>query len=181
MLAASVWVPFLTAERTARVEGRADRIAGLLLDALRGFPSAIGPDDLPVVMARFHALALRDAVHVTDLEVLPTPLPQTLLLLRNKHYLFYLAESVPDAQAIPSRDAIPNYEVLAWPLTGLGPGHSAFFHADNAPRAYTRNLTAGYEGTAKPPTPATSHRRSGTSFEVARTYRNGDDERWIVF
>lgn len=181
MLVASVWVPFLTAERTARVEGRADQIAGLLLDATRGFPTAIAADELPIVLARFYALTLRDRVHVADLEVQAEPLPETLLTLRNKHYLFYVAESAPEPQAIASRDAGPAYEVMAWPITNLGPGHSVFFHADNAPRAYTRNLTAGYVGTDTPPVPATSHRRSGTLFEVARSYRNGDDERWIVY
>lgn len=181
-LGASIWVPFLTAERTARIESRADRISGLLLEATTGQPGTIGPDELPNVLARFFALAERDEVLVGDLEVREAPLSGTLLTLENKHYLFYLAASVPDADAVVSRDATPAFEAMAWPITGLGPGHSAFFQSDSAPRAYTRNLTVGYLGTKKNrPYTSNAHRRASSMFEISRSYRDQRDERWIVY
>ncbi|MBM4061754.1 MAG: hypothetical protein FJ265_11770 [Planctomycetes bacterium] len=182
VLAATVWLPYLTAERTARVEGRADQIAGLLLEAARDFPDAIEPADVDHVVARLFALAARDGAHVADLERHRAPLPGTLLVLENKHYLFQLAASPVEAQAVPSRGAVPSYQVAAWPVRDFGPGHSAFFVALDAPRAYTRNLTAGYVGTGEQrPRPERLHRRPSSTFEPAKSYRSLDDERWIVY
>ena len=175
-------MPFLTAERTARIEARADQISGLLLEATRGQLGAILPGDLPNVQARFHALAARDDVPIGDLEVLEPALSGTLLTLQNKHYLFYLAASVPDADAVVSRDAVPAFEVMAWPIRSIGPGHSAFFQSDSAPRAYTRNLTVSYVGTAAArPFASNAHRRASSMFEISHSYRDQRDERWIVY
>lgn len=182
VLVATVWLPYLSAQRTARVEGRADQIAGLLLEAARDFPEAIEPADVDHVLARLFALAARDGTHVADLELREEPLPGILLVLQNKHYLFHLAASPVEAQAAPSHGAVPSYHVAAWPVRAFGPGHSAFFLALDAPRAYTRNLTAGYVGTGKDrPLPERLHRRPGGTFEAAKSYRNLDDERWIVY
>lgn len=180
LLAGSIWVPFLTAERTARVEQRADAIASRLLAASR---VVVGPLDGPaveIVLARFHGLALRDGIHTNDLERIDPPLPDTLLTLRNKHYAFHLAVSPPDPTAIVGRDTEPAYEVLAWPMDVVGPGHSAFLHCDDAPPAFTRNLSAGYVGLgSRRPAPGRSHRRP-SSVEIAAFYRSYDDERWIL-
>lgn len=121
LLGASIWVPYLSAVRTARVESRADEIAGLLLQATKGQIGAIGPDELQNVLARFFALAEREQVLVGDLEVHDSPLSGTLVSLQNKHYLFYLAASVPDADAIVSRDSTPSFETMAWPMRGPWP------------------------------------------------------------
>lgn len=182
LLGASIWVPYLSAVRTARVESRADEISGLLLQATKGQIGAIGPDEVQNVLARFFALAEREQVLVGDLEVHDSPLSGTLLSLQNKHYLFYLAASVPDADAIVSRDSTPSFETMAWPIAGLGPGHSAFFQSDSAPRAYTRNLTVGYQGTAdRRPYPSNAQRRTSSLFDVSHSYRDQRDERWIAY
>ncbi len=182
LLVVSVWFPVWTAQRTARVEGRADQIAGLLLEASSGFPTTITAAEVPIVLARFYALAGRDHVHLADLEGLDPPLPDTLISLRNKHYLFHFAESAPDARAIASPDSAPAYEAMAWPIESAGPGHSTFFHPDNAPRAFTRNLSMGYIGLGEDrPRPSRSHRRLGAMFEISRSYRNLDDERWMAY
>jgi hypothetical protein len=142
---------------------------------------ALDARSIEVVLARFHRLALRDQVHINDLEVVDPPLPGTLLTLTNKHYAFHLAVSPPEATEIVGRDTEPAYEVIAWPLSAVGPGHSAFLACDDAPRAYTRNLTAGYVGLqSRRPQPGRSHRRA-SGVDTARFYRSFDDERWIVF
>jgi hypothetical protein len=183
LLVGSVSVPLLAANRTARVESRAEQIVQLLAEAARDWPSGITAADVPVVMARFAALAARPGgPFVDDLERLARPLPGTLLTLRNKHYVFHLAESPPEAKEIVGRDAVPSYEVMAWPESLLGPAHSAFLQADNAPAAYTRNLGAGFVGLgAERPEPGRSHMRSGPTFDSMRSYRSYDDERWIVY
>jgi len=180
MLGTSIWVPFATASRTTRVEGRADAIAMTLLEATVQWPVALTDADLDVVMARFHALAERDRIHVADLEVLEPAWPDTLLSLRNKHYLFHLAVSPLTPDADSSRVAAPSYEVMAWPRRGSGPAHSVFFHPDNALPAYTRNLAKGYEGDGSArPIPGCAQRRQAI-WEWTKSYRGQDDERWIV-
>jgi hypothetical protein len=182
LLAGSLWVPFLTAERTARVEQRADQIAALLLDATRLLPGPLDAAATEVALARFYQLALRDQVHLTDLERIEPPLPGTLLTLRNKHYAFHLAESPPEPTATVGRGAVTAYEAMAWPLAAVGPGHSAFLYCDDAPAGYTRNLSAGYVGLeARRPQPGRSHRRTTTGLESRHFYRSFDDERWSVY
>jgi hypothetical protein len=181
LLGASIWVPFLTAERSARVEQRADQISGLLLEAIRPLGQLDG-DSVPVILGRFHRLALRDRVHVGDLEPLAEPLPGTLLCLANKHYAFHVAVSPPEETAVRGPDTEDAYEALAWPLSEGGPGHGVFFHPDDALRAYTRNLNAGYHGFGeRRPEPGRCHRRDLTLIEGSRLYRSAGDERWILY
>ena len=183
LLGASVWMPLLAAQRTARIEGRAEQIVRLLAEAARDWPAGIAQSDLPVVLARFFALAARPGgPFVEDLELLDPPLPDTLLCLRNKHYVFHFAESPPDPREIVGRDTVPAYEVMAWPDSLIGPAHSAFFRADNGLCAYTRNLGSGFVGVEeRRPRPGRSQVRPGTPFESTVSYRSHDDERWIVF
>lgn len=182
MLGATLWVPWFTAERTARIERRADAIAELLLAAARDFDGAIDEADAQIVHARFLRLALRDQLHTADLEVHEPPLPGTVLTMVNKHYGFHLAVSPLEANVIAGRGTQPAREVMAWPLTSTGPGHCAFFHPDDAPRAYSRNLAAGYAGLgSRRPIPGRSHRRPHGLAEVTSYYRSFDDERWILY
>lgn len=181
VLGLSVYVPVLTAERTARLEERADGIANALLTATLDMPLGIEPADVPTVVARFYAIAARDGLFVADLEPLDPPLEDTLLTLQSKHYVYHLAVSPPE---VPStqRKLLPAYEVVAWPLSLLGPARSVFFVPDDAPRAYTRNLAVGYQGLqGKRPQPGHSHRRSGQMFDRQENYRSRDDERWILY
>jgi hypothetical protein len=74
------------------------------------------------------------------------------------------------------------YECLAWPLSEVGPGHGVFFHPDDAPRAYTRNLTAGYWGLGTHrPLPGQCHRLVGEVSSGRGYYRSAGDERWILY
>jgi hypothetical protein len=183
LLGGSFAVPVLAAHRTTRVESRAEEIVQLLAEAARDWPTGITAADVPVVLARFAALAARPGgPFVEDLEAIVPPLPGTLLTLRNKHYVFHLAESKPEAREIVGKDTVPCYEVMAWPESLIGPAHSAFFSADNAPAAYTRNLGAGFVGLgAERPEPGRSHMRIGPTFDTTLSYRSYDDERWIVY
>jgi hypothetical protein len=187
LLASTVWVPFQAAERTARVERRADQIAALLLEATARASGATlraqwDPATVEIVLAYFHALALREGAFVNDLERLDQPLPDSLLTLQNKHYAFQIAVSPPAAKETPSEDAEPAYEVTAWPLSPVSPGHCVFFYPENAPRAYTRNLAKGYTGLGDQRiTPGRGHRRPAQTLELRVSYRGLDDERWIFF
>ncbi len=181
LLGVSAYVPFATAARTARLELRADQVATTLLEATLDRPLGIGPSDVPNVLARFHALARRDGVHVADLEVVEPPLAGTLLTLRSNHYAFHLAVSAPE---IPSahRDARDAYEVVAWPLAAIGPAHSAFFLPDDSLRSYSRNLYRGYHGFDDArPLPGRHHRRRSALFDLPKAYRSRDDERWLAY
>lgn len=182
-LGLSLWLPWMTAARTARVEQRADRIAELLLRAARDRSEPAEEAGLQFVLARFHGLAAAEGVFVSDLErVEPAP-PGTLLCLTNKHYAFQLAATPLPPNQVPGRDSVAAVEVIAWPLTATGPGHSAYFHPEDGPRAYSRNLYASYAGLGgRRPQPGSSHRplrRQGD--ELPGWYRGADDERWIVF
>lgn len=182
VLSGTVWVPALSAQRTARIEHRAEEIVGHLLEATRQFPGGIQDEDAPVLLARFRALAARDQAFVADLEVVEPPLPQTLLTLRNRHYVFHVAESGADARAVVSPGSRAALEVMAWPLDVGGAAHTVFFAPEDAPRAYTRNLNAGYAGLGSHrPIPARSHRRLGATVDLPHAYRDLRDERWIVY
>lgn len=181
LLGMSLWVPWFTAERTARIERRADAIAEAMVEAEREFAGAAAPDP-DVLHARFVRLALRDGLHLLDLEMRTPPLPGTLLTLESKHYAFHLAASPAAANVLVGRGTVPAFEAMAWPLSATGPGHCAFFHPDDAPRAYSRNLAASYTGLGdRRPTPGQSHRRPHGLLEITSYYRGFDDERWILF
>lgn len=181
LVALSLWLPWQTAARTARIEARADRIAELLLAAGRSAPPAEDPATRDLVLARFWRLAVAEGVRVEDVQAVEPPLPDTLLVLTNKHYAFQLAWSPLPADAIVARDAVPTREVLAWPLAAVGPAHAAFFHAEDAPRAYTRNLAAGYAGLGeRRPPPGAGQRVGPTSLRRWSSYRSRSDERWIL-
>jgi hypothetical protein len=179
LLAGSLYVPYLTASRTARVEGRAEAIADRLREAVAMVPRELDAVDAATVLARFRALAERDQVPTGDLDELVPPLPGTLLTLRNKHYCFHLAISPPDPKEPVGRDTEPAYEVMAWPRSALGPGHSVFFHAQNSIPAYTRNLAKGYaEERGRRPAPGCAQRLE--LGDRTTSYRGVDDERWIA-
>jgi hypothetical protein len=178
----SVWLPWLAAARTTRVERRAERIASLLLIASRELPPADLAADGDLLQGRFWRLCGASGEHVDDLEVVVPPLPGTLLVLRNKHYAFQLAMAPIPPDAVVARDAVPTREVLAWPLAATGPGHCVFFHAEATPRAYTRNLTANYRGLgAYRPPPGAAQAPVVSGSMPAHSYRARGDERWILY
>src|SRR5436190_3151790 len=148
LLAASLWMPWASALRTARIEERADQIAEALIHATRGAPPPDDAASLETLFARFLALAESRSLFVADLERHDPP-EDALLLMTNKHYAFQLAASPPaePERGRIGRDTVPALEVVAWPLSRVGAAHCAFFHPGNAPRAYSRNLAAGYAGT----------------------------------
>lgn len=182
LLGATMWVPWFTAQRTARVERRADELAGCLLAAALEPVDVLDAVAAEVVAARGLRFALAAGVHVTDVERIDPPPPGALLALRNKHYAFHLATSPLPDSVLAGRDTSPSLEVMAWPLGRAGPGHCVFFHPDDAPRAYTRNLTANYAGLgSRRPRPGQAHRRPHGLHEVTSYYRGFDDERWILY
>lgn len=180
LLALSVWIPWLTALRTARTERRADQIAELLLEAACGLECPLDAAGITFVQARFHALAAAQAAHVLDLEFVDPPWPGALLALTSKHYAYQLSASPPPVTALPSREGTAAVEVITWPLSAVGPGHSAYFHPENAPRAYTRNKAARFQGVDQGPQPGEGHRPSSGSVSASH-YRSAREERWIHY
>jgi hypothetical protein len=182
LLAFSLYIPWLTASRTTRVEERADQIAEALLLAAGDVAPAwpLDEGDLQVLLARFHAYAERERVYVNDLERVASPSPGAILCLVNKHYAVQLAESPPLPDARVGQGTVPALEVTAWPLSAVGPGLCAFFYPENAERAFSRNLRAGYAGFGRRPMPGDSHRHGDNA--TFRTFYSGrDDERWNVY
>lgn len=180
LLFGSLWVPWLTALRTARVERRADELAELLLEVAEPFAPPLEPATREYLLARLLVLATCRGVLVTDLEEVDPPSPGASWTLQNKHYLFSLQPSPPEPNLLVGRDTVPAFEVVAWPREQIGPGHCAFFHPDGAPRAFTRNLGADYHGLQQAPKPGASHRLA-RSIDHPATYRGADDERWLVY
>jgi hypothetical protein len=182
LLGFSLYVPWLSASRTARVEQRADLLAAALLDASAGFELPLDEADREGVLGRFFALAESRGVYTRDLERHPSPPEDAQLCLVNKHYLLQLTESPPGANQRAGEDAAAAFEVTAWPMSGAGPGHCAFFYPENAARAYTRNLRANYAGTQDQRLhPGAAHRAIGASGRLTKTYTGADNERWVLF
>jgi len=182
LLAFSLWLPWLSASRTARVERRANGLAEALLDATHGFDLPFDEADLQTIQARFYKIAASRGQRTKDLERVEPPPAGTLLCLTDKHYAFQLSESPPDINQQPGRHTVPALEVIAWPQSSIGPGHCAFFYPDNAARAYTRNLRARYAGFGEErPQPGGPHRRPGLGGRRVSTYPGQDGERWLIF
>jgi len=182
LLAFSLWFPWLSASRTARVEQRANAIAEALLDATMGFTPPYDAAQTSAIAARCFALAASRGEYVKDLELVEPAGGDQWLCLQNRHYLFQLASSPPDVDQRPGKLTAPAVEVTAWPRDSIGPGHCAFFHPENATRAFTRNLRASYAGLeGDRPTPGAAHRRPGLGSRRLTPYPGRDNERWLIF
>ncbi|MCU0864676.1 MAG: hypothetical protein MUC36_12840 [Planctomycetes bacterium] len=181
LLFTTLYVPWLTAERTARVERRAEHLGSQLLRTVEELKLQLDAESVPLVMARWLMLAERDGEFHADLETIDSGVPGALLTARNKHYMFQLAESPPPAQFHAGPDGMPAYEVVVWPRDGNGPGHAAYFLPSNAPRAYSRNLSADYLGFERAPAPGSCHSTPNIGRQEQWHYRSVNDERWILY
>lgn len=183
LLAFSLWIPWLSASRTARVESRGDRLANALIDATEGFLLPLDEGDLQVVLARFYLTAASRGVRIQEVERVEPPPEGSLLYLTNKHYGFQLSETPPDPTSRPGKNTVASLEVVAWPLSATSPGHCVYFYPQDASRAYSRNLRRGYRGLEENyrPLPGGCHRRPGGGGDSKGQYPGVDDERWIVY
>lgn len=183
LLAFSLWIPWLSATRTARVETRGDRLANALLDATEGFLLPLDEADLQILLSRFYLTAASRGVRIKEVKrVEPAP-DGSLLFLTNKHYCFQLSETPLDPQSRPGKNTVASLEVVAWPLNAASPGHCVYFYPQDASRAYSRNLRRGYRGIKKNyrPEPGACHRRPGGGGARRAQYPGIDDERWILY
>lgn len=182
VLVFSLWLPWLSASRTTRVENRADGLAECLLEVASEFPMPIDEADKQCILARFFALAVARGLRTSRIERIEPAPEDVLLCLENKHYTFQLSVSPPDAQQQPGKGTVPAIEVIAWPSTAVGPGHGAFFYPENAERAYTRNLRKSYHGRGDDrPKPGAAHRRPGLGSGRPMQYTGDDGEHWKLF
>jgi hypothetical protein len=178
--AVSVATPWLAASRAARVEARSGDLTTCLAEVLQA-SARHGEPDCEHVFARTCALATARQVFANDLSPLPCDIAGSLLLA-NKHYLFRANPVVADPSQSHPADAVPAHEVLAWPIDAQSAGHAMFFAAEDAPRAYTRNLSHGHQGAgSRMPMPGHGRRRTGHQLDLSHTYRSVGDDRWICF
>lgn len=187
-LGASFALPWWTAPRTARIEGRADTIARLLLEAALELDLSFDGDS-PAPAWQAELLEARTAALVDIAEIPETSFvlrPSRAepfaggLVFRGKHYEYLI---LPGRATITQRRAgmVPPLEVYAYPARGLSTAQTAFFHGEIEESSFTRNLQADYKGEPvhrRPDRGAAIPRetRSGGSFD----YRGRDDERWLV-
>ena len=183
VLAFTLTIPWLSAARTTRVENRADGVASALLEASEGFSAPLSETDTQCLLARFYLVAACREVRTNEVERIESPSGDVLLSLTNKHYAFQLTQSPIDATARATSKAVAALEVLAWPLSSVGPGHCVFFYPEDASRSYSRNLRASYAGLADEtrPAPGAAHRRPGLGSLKRSQYPGNDNERWIIY
>lgn len=182
LLGFSLWIPWLSASRTTRVELRASGLAEALLDASHGFEAPLDDGALACIEGRFLAIASSRGEYTSDLVCVDDAPSGALVCFINKHYAFQLSESPPAVDQKPGKYTTPALEVTAWPRSAIGPGHCAFFYPDNATRAFTRNLRASYAGLeGQRPRPGGPHRRPGLGSRRLSPYPGRDSERWLIF
>lgn len=183
VLVANLFVPTWTAERVARVEGRAMAIARVLAEAAQ----QAGPDFDPAAEDAHALLAGTLDPLLAELGLPDSSTPQVRdpleqaagVLFENKHYFFLL-----------TRDEERGDEVYAWPTAHSNAAHTVFCFPEGEFPVYTRNLTANYAGRGRPPGPGDGRRRlpeleegqePTPEEELPRQYRGRYDERWLVF
>jgi hypothetical protein len=174
--------PYAGAARTARVELRAAETMLALRDIIRAAAQLdLGPAGATALLPALHA-------RLAHLEHPPGTYPEAVagepgaLRFASKHYCFQVAPTpLPEYQSAESQPATQAFEVHAWPMSAIGPGHAAFFCATDAEPAFTRNLDAGYVGFEQPPIPGRTRTRGDPPVEPDQDwYRGRDDERWIL-
>ncbi|MFT4842422.1 MAG: hypothetical protein ACI8UD_000214 [Planctomycetota bacterium] len=183
LLGLSLAIPWLSASRTTRVETRADDIANAMLEASQGFVPPFDSSDVQCLLARFYQVAACRGVRVNQVVQVEPALEGCVLCLKNKHYAFQLSESPLDATSRAGRDTVASVEVMAWPLSAVGPGHCVFFYPEGTTRAYSRNLRRSYAGLELDdrPAPGAAHRRPGHGSLKRSQYPGNDNERWIIY
>ncbi|MEM7199303.1 MAG: hypothetical protein AAF628_03495 [Planctomycetota bacterium] len=175
-LVVTLWVPYITAGRVARIERNAEDHARALLAAT--LDAAEGAWD-PQATGAVGDLASR----VPQVAAVPpdagrTGLPAGLYF-ESKHYLYSVFTRGPDDQIGDDTAAPPAFEVFAWPRSYLGPGRSAFYFPAGGRPAYTRNLKSAYQGFGAPPQPGEGRPREDGLSEPDYGYHDRLDERWL--
>lgn len=188
-LGTSLWVPYGTATRVARVEDHAPRVGRLLLAAGRAaMPIDFTDDAVGTAIAEDLRQRCRDAQHPESTlpELIGPPSdtdgsPMPAFCFRGKHFLFLLTE--PPSELLDGAGP-RRLEVYAWPRSA-GAAHSAFAFlerlADDGSlrthELFSRNLDRGYTGHEHAPRPGSARPRDG---ETEAIYRGADDQRWIT-
>jgi len=191
-LGLTFWAPWVSAERTRRVEDGADQIAELLqLTAGSMQPlEPMAPFDRTALVARWLRAIAAEGLPWRDLQLIEPPLAGTVLSAHDQHYLFQLARTPSDLRPGTTLvSSIAPLETLAWPRTVAGPAHSVFYYTEMGDAAFTRNLQAGYVGTdADRPLAGAGQRSKDPTSDAPGAYRTAvlkaivrqDDERWLV-
>ncbi len=180
-LGGSLVLPHLTAERVARIEGRADEIVTFLSEiaakvgVVDGTPGTAAAEAL--LQEARHAGA--DLGHPSTwlLEPLPAAAGHDRLGFVCKHYLFLVARTPPPLGS-PIDTPLPerSLEVWGWPRSEDGGGRSVFQVRGGA-TWYCRNLNGRYVGEERVPTPGMGQPRKA---DADGWYWGLDGERWLA-
>ncbi len=170
VLGVTLWVPYATAARVARIERRAEAAAR----AVCGAATELAPFDLATPDL---AASLLERTEGHDLEVdEEASIAGQRLVFGAKHYRIALLPS-PEDEAAP--DEPPAFEVYAWPRSYLDAGRSVFFFPSRGLPAFSRNLQAGYAGLDPVPAAGCGHPLDHKP-APGQWYRGTDDERWLA-
>ncbi|MCA8944213.1 MAG: hypothetical protein KDB80_16730 [Planctomycetes bacterium] len=190
LVALSLIVPARSAERTARVETRAEEAARTLL-AVAQEMEPIDLDDLDAARrleSRFRAACAEWHGHpesyLPHLHECPSELSDvSCMMFESKHYCLMLTRSPIPIDSGVQPDRYP-FEVYAWPLSLSPPGHTAFFVPEIGDPAFSRNKMRQYVGWKEDRRGHRALPRPGCGIprnEVEEgAYRGRDDERWIL-
>ena len=183
-LVISFAIPYILAERTARLEQRAEEVAAVVLDAAVD----LQPLDLTDPFDR----ALLEAWIVARLEVLgikedsftlaPPLVLDDVLVFRGKHYEYLVTpgpQPMDDSERVAHNrgERILPFEVYAYPARSVSPAQTAFFFSEIDSSAFTRNLQNNYKGDGRRPRRGNGVPRVDPG--IQGFYRGRDDERWL--
>ena len=187
VLGVMLFFPSYLAERVARIESRAVDTARILHDlALEESPIDLHDQDR---MQSFGTEFRRRCEEFgLPTSYLPEPSEVALSWLdeafcfETRRYMYMVTRQPPPARELPGYDpqARRPLEIYAWPRTLRPPGRSAFFLPESGPTAFSRNLSADYEGWENPPRPGRGQPREDPGETRRWHYRGLDDERWIL-
>lgn len=190
-----VWLPYATADRVYRIEGRVSLYVGEFVGALQQRESFDWSDE--EARDEFlgevnEASGLQDPESSLHLRISPIPphLSQCFVF-SSKHYLFLVANtpqkllgqektierpgSPPVLVQDPEVSTNAPFEVYAWPKDLEQDGRTVFFAATDALPAFNRNLDGIYFGFDRTPTPGAAR---VDKQDVENAYHGIDRQRW---
>lgn len=202
VLGFSIWLPYLSAERTYRLEDRADRYCAKLCEIVRSMPrlNFQDPELHEQILSRLQSNRLTPVKP-------PAALAGKAFFFESKHYLFMVTHTPPErlSEPIEPRTVVPMspcpgsewrwpwrferdsqplpFEIYAWPASITSPARTAFFYPSDTTPKFCHNLDPTYLGLESFPQPGNARRKLDAGrgrTGVLRAYRGFDGARWLL-
>jgi hypothetical protein len=202
VLGFSIWLPYLSAERTYRVEIRADRNCASLCQIVRSMPGLSFHD--PNVQEQILTRLQNDRLNPVEP---PAALAGKAFFFTSKHYVFMVTQTPPER--LPEPIELPTivpmsprpgsewrwpwrfqeestrlpFEIYAWPASLTGPARTAFFYPSDTTPKFCHNLDPTYLGFESFPQPGNARRKLDAGRGrpgVLKAYRGFDGARWLL-